>query len=429
MAFDRARIHVKAGDGGNGVVSFRREKFVPYGGPDGGDGGRGGSVYLVGEPSMSTMASFARKRHFKAGRGGHGAGRRKQGAKGEDVRIRVPLGTIVRTDDGEVIADIVAPGQAVLVARGGRGGLGNTHFATPTNQAPRIAQKGEPGEERWLNLEMKLIADIGLIGFPNAGKSTFLAAVSRATPKIADYPFTTLVPNLGVAMVDDDAVVLADIPGLIEGAHEGKGLGHEFLRHIERTKVLIHLIDGSEEDVRKAYDSLNEELALYNPSLAEKPQIVVINKIDQPEVKESLEEKLARLADLPWPVMAASALTGEGTREVLLRAHAKLAEVRAAEPQVVMEEVKVFRPRPVREPLVVTREDNAWRVSGRRVERAVVMTDFSLEEGVRFLYRQLARLGVTEALLKAGAKPGDVVRVGNTELEWWAGEETEKGQE
>ncbi len=399
-------------------MSFRREKFVPYGGPDGGDGGRGGSVYLVGDPALSTLASFDRRRHFRAGSGGRGMGSNKHGAKGADLRLPVPLGTLVRTEEGELIADVVAAGQEVLVARGGRGGLGNTHFATPTNQVPRIAQKGEPGEDRWLLLELKLIADVGIVGFPNAGKSTFLARVSRATPKIADYPFTTIVPNLGVVVVDHDAFVVADIPGLIEGAHLGKGLGHEFLRHIERTKVLIHLIDGAEADVRATYSKVNEELALFNAALAAKPQLVVINKIDLPQVQERLAASRARLADLPWPVFAISAATGEGVREVLLRAHGLLRELRAQEaaPPAATAE-KVFRPAPARA-LLVTREDGAWRVSSPRAERAAVMTDLANPDALRFLHRQLVRLGVNAALAKAGAKAGDVVRIGRVELEW-----------
>ena len=410
---------MRGGNGGNGAVSFRREKFVPYGGPDGGDGGRGGSVYVVGDPSLSTLGGFARKRHFVGGNGGSGRGRNKHGAKGADVRVGVPLGTVVRDEKGNVIVDVTTAGQEVLVARGGRGGLGNTHFASATNQVPRIAQRGEPGEERWLNLELKLIADVGIIGFPNAGKSTFLAAVSHATPKIAEYPFTTTVPNLGVVVLDHDAFVLADIPGLIEGAHLGKGLGYEFLRHIERTKVLVHLIDGSEGDVRAVYDGINAELALYEPPLAGKPQLVAINKIDLPEVRARLDEELAALADLPWPVFAISALTGEGVRELLLRTHARLQEVRAAEAAAAPPaEVQVLRPRPIRAAVVVTREGDAWRVSGPRVERAVAMTDLSNEQAMRLLQRQLTRLGVTAALARAGAQAGDTLRVGQAELEW-----------
>ena len=410
-------------------MSFRREKFIPYGGPDGGDGGRGGSVYLVGDPSLSTLATFDRKRHFKAGNGGRGAGKNKHGARGEDVRVGVPLGTVVRTLEGEVIADIVEAEQAVLVARGGRGGLGNTHFATATNQVPRFAQKGEPGEERWLSLELKLIADVGIIGFPNAGKSTFLARVTRATPKIAAYPFTTIVPNLGVVVLDHDAFVLADIPGLIEGAHLGKGLGHEFLRHIERTKVLIHLVDGSVGDVRAAVAQVNDELARFNPALATKPQLMAINKMDIPEVAARRAELAGALADLPWPVFTISAATGEGVQDLLWRAHALLRELRVAEAAAAVEAVeRVFRPAPARRAPVVTREDGAWRVSSPQAERAAVMTDLANPDALRYLHRQLARLGVATALERAGAKAGDVVRIGRVELEW-GGEGPPKARE
>src|SRR3712207_791401 len=268
---DSARIFVKAGDGGNGALSFRREKFVPRGGPDGGDGGRGGSVFLRAEPGISTMLEFSHRRHFKAGRGGNGGGARKHGKKGEDLVIGVPPGTVVSSDEG-LIADLRHAGDEFMVARGGRGGLGNVHFATSTNRTPRVAQKGEPGEERWLQLELKTIADVGLVGYPNAGKSSLLAALTAPRPKIGDYPFTTLTPNLGVAERDDFTFVLADIPGLIEGAHQGVGLGHQFLRHVERARVLLHVVDAAVSDPVTAYQSVREELELYNPALAAKPE-------------------------------------------------------------------------------------------------------------------------------------------------------------
>ncbi|MHB1133529.1 MAG: GTPase ObgE [Chloroflexota bacterium] len=419
MAFDRAKITVQAGNGGNGIVSFRREKFVPYGGPDGGDGGRGGSIYMVGDPGLSTLAAFTRRRHWRAGDGGNGGGRNKHGAKGDDVRITVPLGTIVRTEDGEVLADVVDIGQEVMVARAGRGGLGNSHFATSTNQVPRIAQKGEPGEVRVLNLELKLIADVGIIGFPNAGKSTLLAAASKALPKIADYPFTTLVPNLGVVVLEYDTFVLADIPGLIEGAHEGKGLGHEFLRHIERTKVLIHVLDGGEEDPRSAYDKVNAELALFEPPLHDKPQLIALNKIDQPEVRERLPEVQKALSDLLWPVYPISAASGEGVQALLRRAHAELQTMRAAEAaRAPAPGEVVLRPQPVAGSLAVTREGAAWRVRGSRLERLVVMADLENEESLRLLLRHVNRSGTPLALHRAGAQAGDMVRIGELEVRW-----------
>ncbi|MCG2768375.1 MAG: GTPase ObgE, partial [Anaerolineae bacterium] len=299
MFFDEAKIHVQAGDGGRGCISFRREKYVPMGGPNGGNGGGGGDVYVVANRHLNTLLSFKRQRHFKAKRGGHGLGKDMQGKRGEHCLIQVPPGTVVRDDEtGELIADLVEVGQRVLAAKGGRGGRGNHAFVSSTNQAPRIAEKGEPGQERWIRLEMKLIADVGIIGMPNAGKSTLLAAVSAARPKIADYPFTTLQPNLGVVEVDNRVMVMADIPGLIEGAHTGAGLGHQFLRHVERTRVLIHLLDGNSEQPLDDMQKINSELEIYKTILSRKPQIVVLNKLDLthcrerwPEIKREVESQ------------------------------------------------------------------------------------------------------------------------------------------
>src|SRR5215210_4951902 len=314
---DTAAIFAQAGDGGNGASSFRREKFVPRGGPDGGDGGRGGSVYLRASPSVSTLLEFSNRRHFKAGRGGAGAGAKKHGKAGENVRILVPLGTVVTTD-GELLADLSQPDDEVMVARGGRGGLGNVHFVTSTNQAPTVAQKGEQGEERWLVLELKTIADIGFVGYPNVGKSSLLAALTAARPKIGDYPFTTLEPNLGVAEQGDFTFVLADIPGLIEGAHRGVGLGHQFLRHVERARVLLNVVDATVSDPVATYEAVREELELYNPALAAKPELVALNKIDRPDVREKVPELLNRLKR-SWPdleVAAVSAMTMQGVPDL-----------------------------------------------------------------------------------------------------------------
>src|ERR687886_2161683 len=313
---DEARIWVKAGDGGNGVVSFRREKFVPFGGPDGGDGGRGGSVYLVATPGMSTLLEFARRRHFRAQNGGPGRGARQHGKAGEDLTIAVPLGTLVRSDDG-LAADLVRAGDMVMVARGGRGGLGNTHFATSTQRAPRIAQKGEPGEERMLDLELKTNAQAALIGEPNAGKSSLLAATSAARPRVGEYPFTTLSPNLGVAESpgDQEVFVLADVPGLIAGAHTGAGLGHRFLRHVERAPILVHVVDASRPDAIDAYRTVRAELEAYKPELAAKPEIVAANKLDLPGAREGLERLRAAIADRP--VIGISTVTNEGIPELL----------------------------------------------------------------------------------------------------------------
>ena len=420
MAFDSAKFWVKAGDGGNGVVSFRREKFVQLGGPDGGDGGRGGSVYLVATPGASTLRMFERRRHVRGDAGGNGATKNCHGKKGGDLRLDVPLGTLV-TDDatGALLADLAEEGAEVMIARGGKGGLGNSHFATSTNQAPRIAQKGEEAEERWIRLEMKLIADVGVVGFPNAGKSTLLASVSHATPKVADYPFTTLEPNLGVIDVGYDQFVLADIPGLIEGAHRGVGLGHDFLRHIERTRVLIHLVDGSVDDPLQAFDAINDELELFDPALRQKPQIVTINKIDLEEVQERLPDLIAQFKAHGLTVHAISAATRSGVDELMRAALAMQVEERARElaetPPV--DRVPVLRPT-ARETFQVTTEDGVLRVVGKRVERTVAMTDLENPEALVFLRRIFDRIGVTKALVRAGVKPEDEVRIGKHSIEW-----------
>ncbi|MCA1554157.1 MAG: GTPase ObgE, partial [Chloroflexi bacterium] len=372
---DEVKIQVKAGDGGDGVVSFRREKYIPLGGPDGGHGGRGGDVLLVADKSLSTFTTFRRKSHFKAENGGKGAGRNKHGADGADLRLSVPLGTMVRDPDGgELMADLVSDGQEFTVARGGRGGRGNSAFAKPTNQAPRIAEHGEPGEERWLHLQLKLIADVGLVGMPNAGKSTLLSVISNARPKIADYPFTTLAPNLGVVTLDDEtSFVVADIPGLIEGAHEGHGLGDKFLRHVERTRLLVHLLDGNTDDPLKDYATINAELAAFNPVLAQKPQIVVLNKMDLPHARQVWQKVRRALETKSVPVLAISAATNEGVRALVQR----VAHTLAALPIETASELPVIRPSLPEDVFTVEREPNgsgAWRVRGKKVERLMAMT-------------------------------------------------------
>src|SRR5579875_3453243 len=322
--YDHTKIYVKAGDGGDGSAHFRREKFTPFGGPDGGDGGRGGSVYLEATSNINTLIDYRYRHHFKAGNGEAGMRQKMHGAKGEDVVLLVPCGTIVRdAETGELLADLVEDGQRVMVARGGRGGLGNTHFATATHQAPREAQKGEPGEERWITLELRLIADVGLVGYPNAGKSTLLAAVTAARPKIADYPFTTLVPNLGVVeLTANERFVLADIPGLIEGAAEGAGLGTRFLGHVERCAVLIHLVDGTQADVADAYRQVRQELKAYGEGLADKPEIVALNKADA----LSRDDRLDLITELGTAAgrapLVVSGVSGEGVKELLRSAYA-----------------------------------------------------------------------------------------------------------
>jgi GTPase len=341
MFVDEVDIHVAAGHGGSGALSFRREKFVPRGGPDGGNGGKGGSVYLVADPHRNTLVHFRFTPAFKAERGGQGEGSLRSGRDGADLEVPVPIGTLVFAhdpaipDSAQQIADLTRPGDRVLVVKGGRGGLGNAHFATSTNRAPRKHQPGEPGEERHLRLQLKLLADVGLVGFPNAGKSTFIARVSAAKPKIADYPFTTLTPNLGVVTLSDDrSFVVADVPGLIAGAHEGHGLGHQFLRHIERTKVLIHLVDvsgASARDPVEDFETIRRELELYSRTLLEKPELVVANKIDAVDEPQRITALEARAQTAGLPFFKISAVTGEGVAALLEAAWPHIQAAREAE--------------------------------------------------------------------------------------------------
>lgn len=348
---DRIRIHVKAGDGGNGIVSFRREKFVPFGGPNGGDGGDGGDVYLEGDESKTTLLDFEYQSRFIAKRGDHGKGKDMHGRRGDDLVLRVPLGTQVRAEQGEggdeLMADIVEAGQRVLVAKGGKGGFGNAHYATSTNQAPRTAQRGHPGEEVSLRLDLKLIADVGIAGYPNAGKSTLLSRSSRARPKIADYPFTTLEPVLGVVRVGHGSFVMADIPGLIEGAHQGAGLGLDFLRHIERTRVIIQMVDGGSADPAADLASIEREMAAYDPGMIAKKRVIAVNKIDLPEVQARLPEIEKQLEDKGLPLFFISAATGEGVDELMNRALELLSQVSPERGEAEEAGYKVYRPRPV----------------------------------------------------------------------------------
>jgi GTP-binding protein len=415
---DEARIWVKAGDGGGGIVSFRREKFVPYGGPDGGDGGRGGSVYLVATQGISTLLDFTRQRHFKAQRGEPGRGARQHGKAGTDLVLQVPPGTHITADDG-LSADLVRPGDSVMVARGGRGGLGNTHFATSTQRAPRIAQKGEPGEERALDLELKTIAQAALIGEPNAGKSSLLAATSAARPRIGDYPFTTLSPNLGVAEAPGDAeqmFVLADVPGLIAGAHTGAGLGHRFLRHVERAPVLVHVVDASREDALDAYLTVRAELEAYQPELIDKPEIVAANKLDLPGGHAGLERLRRELADRT--VIGISTVTHEGIPRLLNAVAETLRGLPRQEESPAG--VRVYRLDAAEDEgfRVEGPDEGVYRVHGKRVERLVAMTNLASEEGTDHLQKQLQRLGVFEALEHAGVQVGDTVLIGDWETEW-----------
>jgi GTP-binding protein len=447
MFYDQAKIYVKSGDGGDGCVAFRREKFVPHGGPAGGDGGKGGDVVLEVNPHLNTLYRFSRKRHFKAKRGEHGRGKNRIGANGADVIVEVPPGTVVRdADTGELLADLTEPGQRFVAARGGRGGRGNSRFASATNQAPRMAEGGEPGEERWLALELKLLADVGLVGLPNAGKSTLLAAVSAARPKIAPYPFTTLQPNLGVVVLDDyTSMVLADIPGLIEGASQGAGLGHEFLRHIERTRLLIHLLDGAGEDPLEAFDTINAELAAFDERLAArpsalsrsaeppalvtagasgsrrslrtKPQIVAFNKMDLPDAQELWPLVRDELRARGYEVFSISGLTRQGARELLYRTAQVLAELPPPDAASAIE-APVLRPDLEEDHFTIERDEVGWRVRGARIERVALRTRWDLHEAVNRFQKTLERMGITQALEEAGVQVGDTVFIGEAELEW-----------
>lgn len=426
MFYDEAKIHIRSGDGGDGMIGFRREKFVRQGGPDGGDGGRGGDVIFVSSTHLNSLISFQHQKHYRAGNGEHGSVQRMTGAGGEDLRLQVPVGTLIRNaETGDLLADMTEPGQEVVILAGGRGGRGNIHFANSRQQAPRVAERGEPGEEMWLTLELKLIADVGIVGVPNAGKSTLLSVVSAARPKIGDYPFTTLQPNLGVASLDDyETMVLADIPGLIEGASSGVGLGHDFLRHIERTRVLIHLLDGMAQDPLQDFAMINDELALYNPELAAKPQLVVLNKIDLPDV-QSLEPLIREeIRKAGYPFMSISAVTGTGIRAMLFEVKRMLDEVPLPAPLAAGGELLVIRPRVEDQGFSIKREGTArdggtiWRVSGREIERIASMTFFEFDDALMRFQNVLERLGITAALTEAGVRVGDTVYIGDMELEW-----------
>ena len=422
MFYDQARIYVRAGDGGDGMISFRREKYVPHGGPNGGDGGHGGDVLLIVNPKLNSLVAFHRQSHFRAQHGGHGGTTNKTGANGDNLVIEVPPGTVVRdAESGELLADLTEPGPPAVVAAGGRGGRGNARFATSTNQAPRVAERGEPGREHWLTLELKLIADVGIIGAPNAGKSTLLAAISAARPKIADYPFTTLAPNLGVVELDDGStMVWADIPGLIEGAHQGAGLGHDFLRHIERTRVLVHMLDGAADNPLADWTQINQELVLYNPALADRPQIVALNKIELEEASILWWPEVQRVArEQDVEAIAISAVTGRNVHQLLYRVRQLLDEL-PAEP-IHEEELPIIRP-PTGDRFTIRREltpeGPAWRVSGAQIEKLAAMTYWEFAEAAARFQRILDRMGIRQALEDAGVRPGDTVLIGDEVLEW-----------
>jgi len=442
MFVDRAKIYVKGGDGGNGMVAFRREKYVPEGGPAGGDGGKGGDVIFRVDEGLRTLMDFRYKRHFKAERGENGRIKSMNGRGGRDLIVRVPPGTAVYdAETGHLIADLTRQGQEAVIARGGRGGRGNIRFKSPSNPAPRIAENGEEGEERWVILELKLLADAGLVGLPNAGKSTLLSVVSAARPKIGDYPFTTLTPNLGVVDAGDfRSFVLADLPGLIEGAHAGAGLGHEFLRHAERTKVIVHVVDMSgpeERDPFADWETVSRELELYNPELARRPQIVAASKMDAPEAAERLRrfrEKLAAVRP-DIEIVPISAWTREGVPE-LVRKVADMLDARRPEEDEAAAgagedgfgDGVVIRHQEKDEPIVVRREQGGFVVENPKVEALVRRTQLVSHEAAVRLARILRRMGVDDALREKGAKDGDQVRIGDYVFEFIGGEEEDEAE-
>ena len=419
--FDKAEIKVKAGTGGDGAVTFRREKFAPLGGPDGGNGGNGGNVVVMADPSLASLRLFKRNRVYRAGDGGHGKGQKKKGKTGSDLMLRVPIGTMIWQEGesgNELFADLAEKRQEVVVARGGKGGWGNVHFATSTNQAPRIAQKGEPGQEKSLVFELRLIADVGIIGFPNVGKSSLLAIASRAKPKIANYPFTTLEPELGVVDVGPRSFVLAEIPGLIEGAHAGRGLGSEFLRHALRTKVLIHLVDGTSPSPVDDMALVNTELRLFDGGLAAKPQIIAVNKIDLPEVQQKVAEIKSAFGPGALAVFFVSAATGEGVTSLMNEAYRTLQQLVSEETQETGERPKaVFRPLP-REGPTVHKEGDVFVIDSPEIERIVARVDVSDPEVMRQVRGLIDKSGVGRALVRAGVQSGDKVRAGESEWEW-----------
>ncbi len=417
MFVDEAVIEVQSGKGGDGIVHFRREKYVNRGGPDGGTGGKGGDVIFRVNRHLNTLEKFRHQTIFKADDGKRGGVKNQTGRSAEDLVIEVPLGTIVREEStGGQIADLIEENKEVIICRGGRGGRGNTRFANPHSQAPRLAEKGAPGNEKKLYLELRLIADVGIIGMPNAGKSSLLASVTNAKPKIADYPFTTLVPNLGVAVLDEEiTIILADIPGLIEGAHTGIGLGDTFLKHIQRTKVLIHLLDGLSQDQMADFAQINTELSLFDPNLGKKPQVVAINKIDIPEVREKLEDIKKIFKEKGIEVSIISTVTHENTRKLLWRAKNLLDELPVVQKEVSL---PVYHPESKEKEFEVIKMDKGWVIKGGAIERAAEMTYWEYFESVRRFHRILESMGIGEALRNSGIREGDSVFICDHEFEW-----------
>ncbi len=421
MFSDVAKIFVKAGDGGNGAVTFHREKYVAAGGPDGGDGGRGGNVVFVADKGVNTLIDFRYKRKYAAENGGSGRDANRNGKNGADLIIKVPVGTVMRDIKSDrVICDLKVEGQSVVVAKGGSGGWGNVHFATATRQTPKFAKSGMPGDEREISLELKLIADVGLLGFPNVGKSTFLSMVSDARPKIANYHFTTLEPNLGVVNLGDSSgFVIADIPGIIEGAHEGVGLGHEFLRHVERTRVLLHLVDVSGIEGRdpiEDFDTINNELKLYSEKLAEKPQIVIANKADIPQFEDNFDSFCTEMESRGYKVFRISAATKQGVRDVLNYTLELLSTLPEEEDDFEVFDLEEIREE--EEKLAVEVEDGVYIVTGSRIRKIVGSTNFDDYESMQYFQRALIKCGAIKMLEKAGIQEGDTVHIYGVEFDY-----------
>lgn len=413
---DKVVVDVIAGNGGDGKLSFRHEKFIDKGGPDGGDGGKGGDVVLVASRNENTLAAFRYQKEIKAEPGQPGDKARKHGRSAPDLLVTVPVGTVAVTDDGRVIADLTHDEQQAVVAKGGRGGFGNAHFVSSTRQAPKFAEKGEKGDVRQLTLELKMIADVGLVGLPNAGKSTLLSRLSNARPEIADYPFTTLTPNLGVVDIDKGfSVLVADIPGLIEGAAEGKGLGHDFLRHVERTAVIVHLIEAYQEDVAKAYTTIQEELKAYQPDLAKRPEIVVLNKIEglDEEIVRDLLGQLKAVTPKGAKLMAISAQSGQNLQELIYAIGTTVKKSREKmDKQEKTEEIPVLRLADQTAQWRITKEGDRFLVTGHRIEKFAARTDFSNEEAIRRLRDIMKKMGIMHELARQGVEAGNTIRIG-----------------
>ncbi len=422
MFIDRARIYIKAGDGGNGAVSFRREKYVPAGGPDGGDGGKGGDIVFEVDEGLRTLIDFKYRRKYVAESGENGGSAKRTGKSGRDLLIRVPPGTVIKdSETGRILADMVEPGQRAVVARGGKGGAGNWHFATPTRQVPNFAKPGDPGDEYTVELELKMVADVGLIGFPNAGKSTLLSKVTAARPKIADYPFTTLEPNLGVVRVDEGAsFLLEDIPGLIEGAHRGVGLGFDFLRHVERCRMFLHIVDVAGVDGRdpvEDFEKINEELRLYDPRLAERHQVVAANKIDLPQGQENLERFTAAVEAKGYRVFPISAAANTGVKQLMQYIAAKLNELPPVAPLTDTDEEVVYTAKE-EEPFTIRKEEDVYIIEGSWIDKLVKSVNFNSYESVQWFQRSLKSKGVIDALEQMGINEGDTVRIYDIEFEY-----------